>query len=153
METFNEREFSKLVPDVRFVQDNHSTSNRGVLRGLHFQDPHAQGKLVRVTAGSVYDVIVDLRKDSQTFGQWYGCTLDAVSHQQIWIPPGLAHGFITLEDRTEFLYKCSDFYDPSCEQTLKWDDPDLAVQWPELDCPIIISERDRHGISWREWRQ
>ena len=132
MESFNQKSFDEAVGSpVAFVQDNHSRSARGVLRGLHFQKaPHAQGKLVRVTQGSVFDVAVDIRIDSPTFGQWVGVELTGANHKQLWIPPGLAHGFIVTSESADFLYKTTDYYAPPCEGSVRWDDPELAIDWP-----------------------
>jgi len=140
-ESFNQREFNKEVPGVQFHQDNHSKSNKGVLRGLHYQIQHCQGKLVRVIQGSVYDVAVDLRKSSSSFGKWFGVELNAVNKLQLWIPPGFAHGFLTLEDNTEFLYKTTDFYYPEHEKCIIWNDPNLGIKWPEIN-NIILSNKD-----------
>lgn len=130
-ESFNHRAFAAAVGrEVTFVQDNHSRSARGVLRGLHAQDPHPQGKLVRVVHGAVWDVAVDIRPQSATYGQWVGIELSAANRLQMWIPEGLAHGFIALEDDTHFLYKTTDVYARDCERTIAWDDPTLAVAWP-----------------------
>ena len=136
--------------DADFVQDNHSKSQRGVLRGLHYQlPPRAQGKLVRVTAGEVFDVIVDLRRSSPTFGQWLGERLSAENKRQLWIPPGFAHGFLTLSASAEFLYKTTDTYAPECERCIGWDDPALGIDWP-LDGAPIVSEKDRAGVAFGE---
>ena len=125
-----------------FVQDNHSRSNRGVLRGLHWQlPPHAQGKLVRCEVGQIFDVAVDLRRDSATFGQWAGTRLSAGHHQQLWVPVGFAHGFLTLTEQAEVLYKTTDVWSPACERSLRWDDPAIAVDWP-LEEPPQLSEKD-----------
>ena len=139
MESFNEARWLEtlqahgLPPPRRFVQDNHSCSQAGVLRGLHYQlPPHAQGKLVRVTQGSAYDVAVDIRRGSPTFGQWVGVTLSAASHRQLWIPEGFAHGFMALEDDTHFLYKTTDVYAKDCERCIRWDDAQLAITWPAV---------------------
>ena len=128
-ESFNEREFVDAVGhSVDFVQDNHSRSRRGVLRGLHYQlPPHAQGKLVRVTSGEVFDVAVDIRKGSPTFGQWVGEILSESNKRQLWIPPGFAHGFVTLSDSADFLYKTSDFYTPTAERCIMWNDPQIGI--------------------------
>ncbi len=135
LESFNQQVFDELVGrHVEFVQDNHSRSARGVLRGLHFQKgPRAQGKLVRVTAGRVFDVAVDIRRDSPTFGRWAGVELSGENHRQLWIPPGLAHGFLVLSETADFLYKTTEFYSPQDEGAVRWDDPDLAIAWPSLD--------------------
>ena len=132
MESFNEKVFNEAVGhEVNFVQDNHSRSAKGVLRGLHYQKPpHAQGKLVRVSQGSVFDVAVDIRKDSPTYGQWVSVELSGQNHKQLWIPPGLAHGFLVTSDSADFLYKTTDYYAPQAEGCVRWDDPDLAIPWP-----------------------
>ncbi|MDH4061644.1 MAG: dTDP-4-dehydrorhamnose 3,5-epimerase [Aquincola sp.] len=143
-ESFNQRAFDAAVGQhVAFVQDNHSSSARGVLRGLHYQlPPHAQGKLVRVVRGSVFDVAVDIRKGSATFGRWAGVMLDAKGHRQMWIPPGFAHGFLALEDDTHFLYKTTDFYAKECERSIVWNDPAIAIDWPELGAPPVLAAKD-----------
>jgi dTDP-4-dehydrorhamnose 3,5-epimerase len=132
LESFNQRAFEAAIGHaVTFVQDNHSQSRRGVLRGLHYQlPPHAQGKLVRVVRGSAFDVAVDIRPGSTTFGRWAGATLDATGHRQMWIPPGFAHGFLALEDDTHFLYKTTDYYARACERAIAWNDPTIAIDWP-----------------------
>ena len=143
-ESFNQRTFdAALGRHVEFVQDNHSRSMRGVLRGLHYQlPPHAQGKLVRVVRGSAFDVAVDLRRGSPTLGRWFGVKLDAQSHQQLWIPPGFAHGFLALEDDTHFLYKTTDFYARDCERAIAWNDPAIGIQWPALGTPPLLAPKD-----------
>jgi len=148
-ESYNERAFTEAIGErVSFVQDNHSRSRRGVLRGLHYQlPPHAQGKLVRVTSGEVFDVAVDLRRGSATFGQWVGETLSAENHRQLWIPPGFAHAFLVLSETAEFLYKTTDYYAPSAERCIRWDDPTLAIQWP-LDGPPSLSTKDAQGVDF-----
>lgn len=151
METFREQWFREHVADVGFVQDNHSRSMQGILRGLHYQLEQPQGKLVRVTSGEVFDVAVDLREGSATFGQWYGTRLSAENALQMWVPPGFAHGFLVLSDEAEFLYKCTDYYHPDSEQTLRWNDPTLAIEWPTENLPeVILSEKDREGSTWAE---
>lgn len=130
LESWSREVFHQAGFDLDFVQDNHSRSARGILRGLHYQTRHTQGKLVRVSAGSVYDVAVDLRRDSPTLGRWYGVTLDAERKQQLWIPPGFAHGFYVTSEFADFQYKCTDSYDPGSEVTIAWDDPQLAIDWP-----------------------
>ena len=132
LESFNAQRFNEAVgQEVSFVQDNHSRSAKGVLRGLHFQrPPHAQGKLVRVTEGSVYDVAVDIRRDSPSFGQWVGVELSGSNHRQMWIPAGLAHGFLVTSERADFLYKTTDYYAPQYEGSVRWNDPQLAIPWP-----------------------
>jgi dTDP-4-dehydrorhamnose 3,5-epimerase len=143
-ESFNQRAFNEAVGQpVDFVQDNHSRSAKGVLRGLHFQrPPHAQGKLVRVTQGSVFDVAVDIRPDSATFGRWVGVELSGVNHRQLWIPAGLAHGFLVTSDSADFLYKTTDYYRPESEGSVRWDDPDLAIAWPLEGITPALSAKD-----------
>ena len=147
MESFNQKVFDDAVGEPNeFVQDNHSRSARGVLRGLHFQQPpHAQGKLVRVTQGSVFDVAVDIRSGSATFGQWVGVELSGSNHRQMWIPAGLAHGFLVTSDSADFLYKTTDYYAPELEGAVRWDDPELAITWP-LEAlggsPPSLSDKD-----------
>ena len=143
-ESFNQRAFNEAVGQpVDFVQDNHSRSAKGVLRGLHFQrPPHAQGKLVRVTQGSVFDVAVDIRPDSATFGRWVGVELSGVNHRQMWIPAGLAHGFLVTSDSADFLYKTTDYYRPESEGSVRWDDPDLAIAWPLEGITPALSAKD-----------
>jgi len=147
-ESFNARVFTEatgLSPD--FVQDNHSRSVRGVLRGLHYQlPPHAQGKLVRVTQGEVFDVAVDIRRSSPTFGQWVGAHLSAENKCQLWIPPGFAHGFVTLSETAEFLYKTTDYYAPQAERCIAWNDADIGIAWPYEDIPQL-SGKDAQGVS------
>ena len=144
MESFNRRVFDEAVgPGLNFVQDNHSRSAKGVLRGLHFQKaPHAQGKLVRCAAGAVFDVAVDIRPGSSTFGKWVGVELSADNHKQLWIPPGLAHGFLVLSDTADFLYKTTDYYAPQMEGAVRWDDPDLAIAWPDVGMAPLLSGKD-----------
>ena len=150
LESFNKKTFhaaTGLSPD--FVQDNHSRSNKGVLRGIHFQrEPHAQGKLVRVVNGAVFDVAVDLRRSSPTFGKWVGYRLSAVGGEMLWIPPGFGHAFLVLEDQTDFLYKTTDYYAPECEGSVAWDDPTVAIDWPtEVSrAEILLSEKDRLAL-------
>ena len=150
METWNNRTFADAGLNIDFVQDNHSRSSRGVLRGLHFQNPNPQGKLVRVTAGAVYDVIVDLRRSSASFGQWFGIELSAANKTMLWAPPGLAHGFLTLEDGTDFLYKCSGLYASASEHSLAWDDPDIAIEWPLNGITPQLSAKDRSGTPFHK---
>lgn len=150
-ETWNEQVFREAGYDIKFVQDNHSRSGKGILRGLHYQLEHTQGKLVRVTAGEVYDVAVDLRRNSPTLGQWYGVSLSAENHKMLWVPPGFAHGFYVTSDYADFLYKCTDFYHPASEQTLAWDDPEVGVEWPlPTGEPPLLSDKDQHGLSWAD---
>jgi dTDP-4-dehydrorhamnose 3,5-epimerase len=143
-ESFNQKRFDKFVPNTVFVQDNHSKSNKGVLRGLHYQIQHAQGKLVRVVQGSVFDVAVDIRKSSPTFGQWFGIELSSTNKKQLWIPAGFAHGFLTLEDNTEFLYKTTDFYHPDFERSILWNDQEIEISWPSIS-DVILSSKDQEG--------
>jgi dTDP-4-dehydrorhamnose 3,5-epimerase len=152
MESFSQRLFNDAVGrEVVFVQDNHSRSVRGVLRGLHFQrPPRAQGKLVRVTRGSVFDVAVDIREDSPTRGKWVGVELSDDNHRQLWIPPGLAHGFLVTSDMADFLYKTTDYYAPEAEGCIRWDDPDLAIDWPlaSLGLTPALSAKDAAAPTW-----
>lgn len=147
METWNEAGFAAAGLDMAFVQDNHSHSQKGVLRGLHFQNPGAQGKLVRVARGAVFDVAVDLRRSSATFGKWVGVELSAANKRMFWVPEGFAHGFVTLEDNTDFLYKCTAPYAPQSEYTLAWDDPAVGVEWPLAGLDPIISAKDKVGLA------
>lgn len=145
LESFNQRSFKQLTGlDVQFVQDNHSHSARGVLRGLHYQIEHPQGKLVRVTQGRVYDVAVDLRQSSKTFGRWTGIELSAENFRQLWIPPGFAHGFVVLSETADFLYKTTDYYYPEHECCIRWNDPELAINWP-LEIEPELSVKDMHA--------
>ena len=150
-ESFNQRAFNEVTGlDVQFVQDNHSRSVRHVLRGLHYQlPPYAQGKLVRAVVGEVFDVAVDLRPDSPTLGRWAGAVLSAENKRQMWVPPGFAHGFLVLSEAAEFLYKTTDYYAPEYERSIRWDDPDLGIDWP-LDGAIPqMSGKDAGAASWR----
>ncbi|MEL6237267.1 MAG: dTDP-4-dehydrorhamnose 3,5-epimerase [Pseudomonadota bacterium] len=147
METWNAASFAEVGLDLAWVQDNHSHSQKGVLRGLHFQNPGPQGKLVRVTSGAVFDVAVDLRRSSQHFGQWVGVELSALNKRMFWVPEGFAHGFLTLSDDTDFLYKCTAPYAPQSEHTLAWDDPAVGVEWPQIGVDPIISQKDQVGLS------
>jgi dTDP-4-dehydrorhamnose 3,5-epimerase len=146
-ESYNRRRFSDaLGSDLQFVQDNHSRSKKGVLRGIHYQlPPRAQGKLVRVLAGEVFDVAVDLRRGSQTFGRWIGEILSSENKKQLWIPEGFGHGHITLSETADVFYKTTDYYEPSLEGCIKWDDPLLKIDWPYIDDPHV-SLRDEHGV-------
>lgn len=146
LESFNQKVFEEATGlKSHFVQDNHSKSSRGVLRGLHYQQsPMEQGKLVRVTQGEVFDVAVDIRKSSPTFGQWVGVHLSAENKHQLWIPEGFAHGFLTLSDTAEFLYKTTNYYSPQHEEAIAWNDPDLNIQWPQVDA-VILSAKDEKG--------
>lgn len=144
-ESFHAKKFAELTGvETSFVQDNHSLSAKNVLRGLHYQIRQAQGKLVRVVAGKVFDVAVDIRRSSPTFGQWTGITLSAENKRQMWIPTGFAHGFMVLSDSAEFLYKTTDYWAPEHERCLQWNDPSVAIQWPLLDAPVM-SAKDQQG--------
>jgi dTDP-4-dehydrorhamnose 3,5-epimerase len=150
-ESFNDREFSEAAGvGHHFVQDNHSRSCRGVLRGLHYQlPPFAQGKLVRVVSGEVFDVAVDIRKGSPTFGRWIGEVLSEANKRQLWIPPGFAHAFLTLSDSADFLYKTTEFYAPKSERCIRWDDPAIGITWPVEHVPTL-SEKDFKGVMLRD---
>lgn len=146
-ESWNRATFAAAGLKLDFVQDNHSRSQKGVLRGLHFQNPAPQGKLVRVVRGAVWDVAVDLRRSSPTFGQWYGVELSGANHRMLWVPEGFAHGFVTLEDDTDFLYKCTAPYAPANEHTLAWDDPAVGIAWPLDGIEPALSAKDREGLA------
>lgn len=147
-ELWNEERYRALGLDVRFAQDNVSWSRRGVLRGMHFQHPHGQGKLICVLAGAVYDVVIDLRTGSPGFGRWFGCELSAENRSQLWVPAGFAHGFLVLSDSALVHYGCSDVYNAASDRTLAWDDPDVGIHWPAR--PDVISEKDRSAASLKE---
>jgi dTDP-4-dehydrorhamnose 3,5-epimerase len=147
-ETYSGIRYPESGVSGTFVQDNVSRSARGVLRGLHFQHPHGQGKLVTVLEGEVFDVAVDVREGSPTFGRWVGERLSAENHRQLWIPPGFAHGFLTLSESALFAYKCTDYYHPETERTIRWDDPDVAVAWPDVD--VVQSPRDASAPFLRD---
>ena len=149
METYNENDMKEAGIDTKFVQDNQSMSTKGVLRGLHFQKQYPQCKLVRAVRGTVFDVAVDLRADSKTYGKWYGVELSAENKKQFLIPEGFAHGFLVLSERAEFCYKCTDFYHPGDEGGIAWNDPILGIQWPEVEGGYILSEKDKKwkGLS------
>jgi dTDP-4-dehydrorhamnose 3,5-epimerase len=149
LETWQAKKFAAAGIDATFVQDNHSRSSRWTLRGLHFQSEHAQGKLVRVTAGNVFDVVVDLRRSSSSFGKWWGVELSAENHRVLWVPPGLAHGILVTAESADFVYKCTELYSPAHERTLAWNDPALAIAWP-LPSGItpILSAKDNHGAPF-----
>jgi dTDP-4-dehydrorhamnose 3,5-epimerase len=149
LESFNEREMRNIGIDAHFVQDNHSRSQRNVLRGLHYQISQPQGKLVRVVSGKVYDVAVDVRRDSQAFGKWVGVELSAENKRMLWMPPGLAHGFVVLSESADFLYKATDYYAQEFERTILWNDPDLAIEWPLAGQPIL-SSKDAAAKTFRE---
>lgn len=151
METFREQDFMRECSPLRFVQDNHSLSSQGILRGLHYQLEKPQGKLVRVVSGEVFDVVVDLRRQSPTFGQWLGVTLSAENKQLLWVPPGFAHGFYVTSESAEFVYKCTDYYNPGDEYTLQWDDAQLAIDWPLVKGQAPnLSDKDRQGYALSE---
>ena len=149
LESFNEREMRNIGIDAHFVQDNHSRSQRNVLRGLHYQISQPQGKLVRVVSGKVFDVAVDIRRDSQAFGKWVGVELSAENKRMLWMPPGLAHGFVVLSESADFLYKATDYYAQEFERTILWNDPDLAIEWPLAGQPIL-SSKDAAAKTFRE---
>jgi dTDP-4-dehydrorhamnose 3,5-epimerase len=152
METWNQAKFEELVTGkpTRFVQDNHSKSKQGILRGLHYQTENTQGKLVRVVSGEVFDVAVDIRKNSPTFGQWVGEYLSAENKRQLWIPEGFAHGFYVTSEEAEFVYKCTDYYNPQAEHSIIWNDPDIGIEWP-INCRTpIISHKDANGDVLRD---
>lgn len=153
-ESFNDRDFSAAMGrQVTFVQDNHSFSKKGILRGLHYQIERVQGKLVRVCRGSVFDVAVDLRQFSRTYGQWVGVELSAENRRQLWIPPGFGHGFLVLSDEAEFLYKTTDYWCAASEQCLMWNDPTLNIQWPDVGSSPILNIKDMKGLSWEKARK
>ena len=145
LESFRQDTIDQAGINVTFVQDNHSRSTQGVLRGLHYQLKQTQGKLVRVTSGSVFDVAVDVREGSPTFGQWYGAQLDEENMRMMYVPPGYAHGFVVLSDSADFLYKCTDYYHPESEQGIAWNDPDIGIEWPieALSSEVSLSEKDK----------
>jgi dTDP-4-dehydrorhamnose 3,5-epimerase len=151
-ESFNAGDFANASGlNVQFVQDNHSFSRQWTLRGMHYQLKHTQGKLVRVTVGSVFDVAVDMRKDSSTFGKWVGVELSAENHKQLWVPPGFAHGFLVLSETAEFLYKTTDYYDPSSEACLSWCDPTVEIKWPiPLGKQALLNAKDAAGLAWNQ---
>lgn len=149
METFRANEFNEKCAERTFVQENHSRSDQGILRGLHYQVKHTQGKLVRVVSGSVYDVAVDLRKSSATFGHSVGVELSAENKRQLWVPEGFAHGFYVISETAEFVYRCTDYYAPEHERCLLWNDPKLKIDWPLVDGKgPALSEKDKEGSSW-----
>lgn len=149
-ESYNQKQVDCAIGNRdQFVQDNHSRSSKNVLRGLHYQLKNVQGKLVRVTSGEVFDVAVDIRKSSPTFGKWVGCLLSEENKRQLWVPPGFAHAFVTLSETADFLYKTTNFYDPDSERTIRWDDPDIGIKWPEGVEPLL-SEKDQMGISLKD---
>lgn len=141
VETWQKKRYEEAGINLPFVQDNHSMSTKGILRGLHFQKKHPQGKLVMVSQGEVFDVAVDLRKDSPTFGKWFGALLTAENQHQLWVPPGMAHGFVVLSETVHFHYKCTDYYHPEDEGSIRWNDPDVDVKWP-ISFEPVVSEKD-----------
>jgi dTDP-4-dehydrorhamnose 3,5-epimerase len=148
-ESFNEKNFSTAIGNsVTFAQDNHSSSKKGVLRGLHYQMEQTQGKLVRVCRGAVFDVAVDLRQSSSTFGKWVGVKLSAENNRQLWIPPGFAHGFLVLSETAEFLYKTTDYWHAASEKCIVWNDHDLNIQWPDIGMEPILNPKDAAGLAW-----
>jgi dTDP-4-dehydrorhamnose 3,5-epimerase len=147
METWQKRRFEEAGIGLEFVQDNHSMSAAGVLRGLHYQVERPQGKLVRIVAGEAFDVAVDLRRSSRTFGKWTGAVLSAENRRMLWIPPGFAHGFYAMSERTELVYKCTEYYAPALERTILWNDPEIAIDWPVPEGgEPVLSEKDRKGV-------
>ncbi|MEI4507622.1 dTDP-4-dehydrorhamnose 3,5-epimerase [Sphingopyxis sp. CCNWLW253] len=150
MESWNAEVFRKAGMDLSFVQDNHSRSSRGVLRGMHYQKPGPQGKLVRVTAGAVFDVAVDMRRSSPTFGKWFGVELSAANKKMLYVPEGMAHGFLCLEDGTDFLYKCTSDYAPANEHSLLWNDPAIGIEWPLDGISPTLSAKDIAGLPLSE---
>lgn len=147
-ESFNQKVFEQATGQhFDFVQDNHSKSSKGVLRGLHYQVEQAQGKLVRVVSGEVFDVAVDIRRSSPTFGQWVGQHLSGDNKKQMWVPPGFAHGFLVLSDSAEFLYKTTDFYAPAHERSISWNDPAIGIQWPDIGSAPVLSGKDQQGLN------
>jgi len=150
LESYSQRSMVKVGIEETFVQDNHSFSTRNVIRGLHYQASHPQGKLVRVVSGEVFDVVVDLRKSSPTFGKWHGVRLSEENHYLLWIPPGLAHGFSVLSEQgAHLLYKATEFYNPESERTILWNDPDLSIAWQLEETPVI-SAKDNAGVRFRD---
>ena len=151
METYQKEVFSQVGINYEFVQDNHSSSTKWILRGLHYQVSHTQGKLVRVVIGEIFDVAIDLRISSPYFGKWVGVYLSEVNKEQLWIPPGFAHGFLTLSDRTDVIYKTTDFYDPQGDRTIRWNDPTLGIKWPiPVDIQPLVSEKDKLGALFTD---
>ena len=145
VETYHEQRYQEMGIKERFVQDNHSRSTKGVLRGLHYQIKHPQGKLVRVTAGEVFDVAVDIRKGSPTFGKWHGVRLSGENHRQFYVPPNFAHGFVVLSESADFLYKCTDYYYPEYEGAVMWNDPDIGIEWSMTD--VSLSQKDSEALA------
>ena len=151
LESFKQELFNQATGTQHdFIQDNHSRSSKGVLRGLHYQlNPHAQGKLVRVITGAVFDVAVDIRRSSPTFGRWVGAELTAENHHQLWIPPGFAHGFVVLSDTADFVYKTTAYYAPETDRGILWNDPDIGIEWPQLDIQFSLSEKDQKQPAFK----
>lgn len=148
LESFNQKIFAEATGlNLNFVQDNHSRSGKGVLRGIHYQLEQPQGKLVRVVSGAVFDVAVDLRKAAPTFGKWVGVELTADNHRQLWVPPGFGHGFLVLSESADFLYKTTDYYAPLHERSIKWSDPTIGIQWPDIGCEPVLSLKDQQGVA------
>lgn len=152
VETWQKKRYEEAGMDFSFVQDNHSKSTKGILRGLHFQNKHPQGKLVMVSLGEVFDVAVDIRKDSPTFGKWFGAVLSDKNQHQLWIPPGMAHGFVVLSDVAHFHYKCTDYYHPDDEGSIKWDDPEIGIDWP-IDFEPLVSSKDDVAHSFNDLKK
>ncbi|MGC8819449.1 MAG: dTDP-4-dehydrorhamnose 3,5-epimerase [Athalassotoga sp.] len=150
MESYNKRDFTEIGLTMEFVQDNHSRSKKGVLRGLHFQDKHPQGKLIRVVRGEVFDVAVDIRRDSPTFGRWYSVILSEENKRMFYIPEGFAHGFLVLSDEVDFLYKCTDYYYPDEDCGIIWNDPDIGIDWPLNGIEPILSEKDKKRPDFKQ---
>ncbi|MBK8783920.1 MAG: dTDP-4-dehydrorhamnose 3,5-epimerase [Anaerolineales bacterium] len=150
LETYRENEFVAAGVDYKFVQENHSASQRGVLRGLHYQIRQTQGKLVRAIAGEIFDAVVDIRRSSPTFGQWVGVILSAENKNQLWVPPGFAHGFYVLSERAEITYKVTDYYAPEWDRSLLWNDPKIGVEWPLVDDAPVLSNKDINGKPFAE---
>ena len=150
LETYQKKDFLSLGLDYEFVQDNHSKSKKGVLRGLHYQKHYPQAKCVRVIQGEVFDVAVDLRKDSSTYGKWYGIRLSSENKLMLMIPRGFAHGFLVLSDEAEFMYKCDEYYHPEDEDGIMYNDPDINIEWPEVDADILLSEKDKKHPYFRD---
>lgn len=152
VETWQKQRYEECGIDLSFVQDNHSKSSKGILRGLHFQKNHPQGKLVMVSYGEVFDVAVDIRENSPTFGKWYGAILNQENQNQLWIPPGMAHGFVVLSDVAHFHYKCTDYYHPNDEGSIRWNDPDLGIEWP-IDFEPLLSDKDSKAPWFKDFRK
>jgi len=151
LETWNQRKFEEAGMAQQFVQDNHSHSSQWTLRGMHYQIQQTQGKLIRVSRGAIFDVAVDARKSSSTFGQWVGVELNDSNHEMLWVPPGFAHGFLALTDAVDVLYKCTDVYAPQYERTMRWDDPDVCIRWPiPSGVTPLLTQRDANALKLRE---